>query len=207
MGVSDEEIQDFARLCSGLPPAQGVYVQTDYITNLFLAVLDYRSKAEGVRKALLNYRDRYWDQIRTLDDLKRFLSRYPDTEQGNLECASALWGFRAGRRLRELRNLVRYFDARGVVNQEFLNHWARTSSFRDFMGQVRGLGLEVYQAMLTRVGCGPVKAGDHLRSFVCDALQRRIDDAEIVDVIGRAAPPLGITPRELDRRIFEYENR
>lgn len=205
MGVSDDEIRDFASLCRGLPEARGLYVQKDYVTNLFLAVLDYRSKAESVRAALLTYRDRWWDEIRTLEDLKGFLARYPDTPEGNLRCGSDLWGFRAARRVGELRNLVRYFDARGIVNQEFLNHWARTSAYRDFMGRVKGLDLSVYEAILTRQGCGPVKPGRHLRSFICDALQRHVPDAELPDVVERASQHLGISPQELDRRIYEYE--
>lgn len=207
MGVSDDEIRDFANLCRGLPPAQGVYVQTDYITNLFLAVLDYKSKAESVRAALLTYRDRWWDQIRNLEDLKRFLAGYPDTPEGNLQAGSALWGFKAARRVGELRNLIRYFEARGVVNQEFLNHWARTSQYRDFMGRVKGLSLQVYEGILIRQGCGPVKPAPHLKSFVCDALQRNLPDGELGDVVERTSQHLGVPPRELDRRIYEYESR
>ena len=180
-------------------------MQKDYITNLFLAVLDYRSKADNVRTALLNYRDRWWDEIRTLDDLKAFLARYPDTPEGNLMCGSDLWGFRAARRVSELRNLVKYFDARGVVNQEFLNHWARTSAYRDFMGRVKGLSLAVYEAMLTRQGYGPIKPAPHLRSFICDAMQRMVPDPELGDVVERTSQHLGISPRELERRIYEYE--
>ncbi len=205
MGVSEEEIRDFASLCRGLPPARGVYVQTDYVTNLFLAVLDYKSKAESVRAALLCYRDRWWDEIRDLESLKSFLARYPDTQEGNLRAGSDLWGFRAGRRVGELRNLIRYFEARGVVNQEFLTHWARSSAYRDFMGRVKGLSLQVYEGILTRQGCGPVKPAPHLQSFICDAMQRRVPDPELVDVVERASHLLGISPRELDRRIYEYE--
>ncbi len=205
MGVSDEEIRAFAYLCRGLPPARGVYVQKDYITNLFLTVLDYKSKAENVRAALLTYRDRWWDEIRNLDDLKAFLARYPDTPEGNLKCGSDLWGFKAARRVSELRNLIRYFEARGVVNQEFLSHWAKTSAYRDFMGRVKGLNLAVYEAILTRQGYGPIRPAPHLRSFVCDAMERLVPDSEIVDVVERASQQLGISARELDRRIYEYE--
>lgn len=207
MGVSEEEVRDFAHLCRGLPPAQGVYVQTDYVTNLFLTVLDYKSKAESVRAALLCYRDRWWNEIRDLDSLKSFLARYPDTPEGNLAAGSALWGFKAARRVSELRNLIRYFEARGVVNQEFLNHWARSSAYRDFMGRVKGLDLRVYESILTRQGCGPVKPAPHLRSFICDAMARRVPDNELVDVVERASQHLGISARELDRRIYEYESR
>lgn len=205
MGISDEEFLQFVNRCRSLPPVQGVYVQTDYITNLFLTVLDYRSTAESVRKALANYRSRWWDQIRTLQDLKRFLAGYPDTAEGNLQAGSHLWGFRADRRVHELRGLVRFFEARGVVTQELLTHWARSSSYRDFMGQVRGLSLQVYEALLVRHGFGPLKPASHLTRFVADTLGRAVPDGEVIDLVERAARKLGWTGRDLERRIYEYE--
>jgi hypothetical protein len=205
MGLSEKDVAIIVERCRTLPPASRPYVQTDYILNLFLAVLDYRSTAEGVRKALTNYRQRWWDQIRTLDDLKRFLKRYPDTPEGNLMAGSDLWGFRAGRRVSELRNLVKFFEARGVVTQELLTHWARTSQYRDFMGRVKGLSLDVYEGILMRQGYGPIKPAPHLAGFLAATLARQVSDAEQREAIDRASGKLGIRARELDRRIYEYE--
>lgn len=205
MGISDEEFLRFVSRCRNLPPAQGVYVQTDYITNLFLTVLDYRSTAESVRQALATYRSRWWDQIRSLQDLKRFLARYPDTAEGNLQAGSDLWGFRAARRVHELRGLVRFFEAKGVVTQELLTHWARASSYRDFMGQVRGLSLQVYEALLVRHGFGPLKPAAHLSRFVSGTLGRAVPENEVIEVVERTAQKLGWTARDLERRIYEYE--
>jgi hypothetical protein len=36
-------------------------------------------------------------------------------------------------------------------------------------------------------------------------MQRRVPDTELTDVVERASQMLGISPRELDRRIYEYE--
>lgn len=205
MGLSEKDVALIIGSCRDLPPARRPYVQTDYVLNLFLAVLDYRSTAEGVRKALTNYRQRWWDQIRTHEDLKRFLAKYPDTPEGNLRAGSDLWGFRAARRVTELRSLVKFFEARGVVTQELLTHWARTSQYRDFMGRVKGLSLNVYEGMLTRLGYGPIHPGPHLASFMAAALARSVSDADLLEAVERASGKMGIRARELDRRIYEHE--
>jgi hypothetical protein len=64
MALSEKDVAIIVERCRSLPPARRPYVQTDFILNLFLAVLDYRSSAEAVRKALTNYRRRWWDKIR-----------------------------------------------------------------------------------------------------------------------------------------------
>lgn len=205
MGLSEQDVATIADRCRDLPAAQGVYVQRDYITNLFLAVLDYRSTAEGVRKALGTYRDRLWNTIRTLEDLKQFLAKYPDTPDGNMAAGSHLWGFKAARRVGELRGLVKFFEKRGVVNQELLSHWARSSHYRDFMGRVRGLGLDIYDAMLIRQGYGQVKPAPHLATFLSAALGHPVPDGELTEAVERASEKLAISARELDRRIYEHE--
>lgn len=205
MGLSEKEVSIIVECCRPLPPARRPYVQNDYILNLFLAVLDYRSSAEAVRKALSTYRQRWWDRIRTLDDLKKFLKKYPDTPEGNLLAGSDLWGFRAARRVAELRSLIRFFEARGVVTQELLVHWARTSQYRDFMGRVKGLSLNVYEGIVMRQGYGPIKSAPHLTSFLSAAVARNLSDSEIVEAVERASGKLGIRARELERRIYEHE--
>lgn len=206
MGISDEEFQTLIIRARTLPPARGVYVQTDYITNLFLAVLDYRSTASSVRRALGHFRQRWGDQIRTLTDLKTFLNRYENSPEGNLFAGSDLWGFRAARRVKELRGLVAFFESQGVVNQETLSRWAHNSSYRDFMGRVKGLDLPIYEAILTRLGCGPIKASPHLMSFVSTGLRRPVSESELVPLLRKMALELDTREQELERRIFEFEN-
>lgn len=206
MGISDEEFQTLTIRARTLPPARGVYVQTDYITNLFLAVLDYRSTASSVRQALGHFRQRWGDQIRTLTDLKTFLNRYENSPEGNLFAGSDLWGFRAARRVKELRGLVAFFESHGVVNQEALSRWAHNSSYRDFMGRVKGLDLPIYEAILTRLGCGPIKPSQHLMSFVSTGLRRPVTESELVPLLKKMARELDMSEQDLERRIFEFEN-
>jgi hypothetical protein len=207
MGVSELEFQAILRRCRGLPAAQGTYRQTDYILNLFLTVLDYRSSAEAVRKALMHYRDKLWDEIRTYDDLVAYLADFPNDPRGNLEAGKELWGAKAERRIVELRGLVKFFGAKGVKDQETLTNWARRSSFRDFMGQVRGLNLQVYEALLTRQGYGPIKPSAHLNSFVMSAIGRPLPGEDLVEALQRVAHTVGVETRELERRIYEQYKR
>lgn len=203
MGLSEQDVATIANRCRHLPEARRVYVQKDYISNLFLAVLDYKSSGENVVKALRTYRDRLWNDIRTLKELKQFLARYPDTPEGNLSAAAHMWGFKAGRRVAELRALVKYFDTRGVETQELLTHWARTSHYRDFMGRVKGLGLAEYEKIQLRLGYGPIKPAPHLARFVSAALGHTVSDNDLIEAVERASDKLGIGARELDRRIYE----
>ncbi|MGQ0678234.1 MAG: hypothetical protein ACT4OM_01005 [Actinomycetota bacterium] len=205
MGLSEQDVTAIAERCRTLPPARGIYVQRDYVTNLFLAVLDYSSTADNVRKALRTYKERHWSKIRTIEDLKHFLGQYPDTPEGNLQAGSNLWGFKAARRVQELRNLVKYFETRGVTTGALLTHWAQASHYRDFMGRVKGLGLEVYEGMQIRQGYGPIKPGTHLVSFVSATLGHPVTDQDLPEAVDRASARLGLSPRELDRRIYENE--
>lgn len=205
MGLSEQDIAAIADQCRNLPPARGVYVQRDYITNLLLAVLDYKSDPANVRKALRTYKQRLWNDVRTLEGLKQFLARYPDTPEGNVNGAADIWGFNAGRRLHELRSLVKFFERRGVVTQELLTHWARSSNYRDFVDRIPGLGREVYEGIQIRQGYGPIKPGPHLSKFMTRALGHPLPDNELALAVEHASGKLGLMPRELDRRIYEHE--
>lgn len=204
MGLSEQDVAVIADRCRTLPPARGVYLQRDYVTNLLLAVLDYKSDPDNVRKALRTYKERLWNDVRTLEGLKQFLAQYPDTPEGNVNAATHIWGFKASRRIAELRALVKYFERRGVVTQELLTHWARTSHYRDFVGRVMELGLDVYEGIQIRQGYGPIKPGPHLRNFMKDALGHSLAESELSQAVERVSSKLGLMSRELDRRIYEH---
>src|SRR5207253_881411 len=98
-----------------------------------------------------------------IDDLEGLLARFPDDQSGNTTLAVHLWGYRLWTRARMLRDLVRYFDARGVRTQAALHEWARSSEFgRDFAGQVRGLGPAVYNWLVMRQGVETIRPDVHV---------------------------------------------
>ena len=92
----------------------------------------------------------------------------------------------------------------GVVDQPTLKEWAHRSEFRrDFEGRVKGLGRAVYQALLMRQRVDTVKPDVHVRRFAEAAVGRRLSDADVVEVVTRAARELGMKACELDWRIWE----
>ncbi len=75
--------------------------------------------------------------LHTHEDLAGCLSRFPDTQEGNLQASLFLWNNRHWQRAGYLRGLLAYFKSIGVTDQEGLQAWARTALFeRDFQGRV-----------------------------------------------------------------------
>lgn len=172
--------------------------------NLFETVLDYQMHTTTVVKALEFFRSSCWKEVRTLDDLDAVLSRYSDDQRGNTALAGYLWGNRHWTRMHQLRGLAGYFRSIGVVDQESLRAWAHESELgRDFAGRVRGLGPAVYQWLVMRQGVDTVKPDVHVRRFAEAAVGRALSDADVVEVVTRAAVALEIKAYELDWRIWE----
>ncbi len=202
--IGDEEIQRAAEAASGLPPAERSYVEDDFVTNLLETVLDYQLHTTAVVKALEHFRNTRWDEIRTLDDLERLLELHPEDQGGNTALAQHLWGYNLWTRAQQLRGLVAYFRGIGIVDQERLRAWAHESSFkRDFEGRVKGLGPAVYQWLVMRQGVDTVKPDVHVRHFAESAAGRPLSDAEVIELVTKAARRLGIKAYELDWRIWE----
>jgi hypothetical protein len=187
-----------------LPEAQASYLETDFIMNLLETVLDYQMNTKAVVRALQTFRDRHWDEIRTLDDLEELFDRFPDDKDGNLDLARHLWGYDMWTRAHQLRDLAAYFRRIGVVDQPSLRRWAGRALFgRDFEGRVRGLGIAVFQWLVMRQGIETVKPDVHIRRFVEQALGRSPRDREVIALLEAVARELGIKAYELDWRIWE----
>lgn len=202
--ISDADVERVARAAGGLPPAQSVYIEEDFVMNLLETVLDYMLQTPVVVKALEHFRDNRWDEVRTLDDLAAVVGRYPDDEDGNKELARYLWGYNLWTRAHQLRGLATFFRGIGVVDQDGLRSWAHASEFRrDFEGRVKGLGPAVYQWLVMRQGVDTVKPDVHVRRFTEAALGRPLSDRDVIDVMCRAAQALEIKAYELDWRVWE----
>src|SRR5262245_11906668 len=202
--VTEDDIQRLAVAARELPPAEGTYIEDDFVLNLFVTVLDYMLQTAVVVKPLDHYKTHRWNEVRDLDDLDAVLRRFPDDQEGNVELALHLWGYRLWTRASQLRGLARHFRAVGVIDRDTLRDWARASTFKeDFEGKVKGLGLAVYQSLVMRQGVDTVKPDVHLRRFAEAALGRRLSDREVVEVMTGAARQLGLAAVELDMRIWE----
>jgi hypothetical protein len=204
--IDERDVDRVARAASALPPATSAsaYVQDDFVLNLIETVVDYQMHTTAVVRALEHFRANRWDEVRTLNDLDALLSRYPDDQDGNTSLAVYLWGYKHWRRASELRGLAHFFRGMGVVDQQTLKTWAHQSEFhRDFEGRVKGLGQTIYQWLLMRLGVDTVKPDVRLHRFVAAAVGRPLSDADVIEVVSRAASALGIKARELDGRIWE----
>jgi hypothetical protein len=191
-----------------LRPAREDYRINDYVTNLLLTVTDFMLHTKTVVAARQYYEQHHWNDIRTHEDLKRFLACYPDTPESNSAAAKALWGYNLWTRLALLRRLVEYFEHIGVTTQDQLKDWAYHSSFkRDFKGKVKGLGPAVYNWLVMRQGVETIKPDVHVHRFVATTLHRKLSDDEVVQVLIGIAHELGLKAYELDWRIWEYQRR
>jgi hypothetical protein len=201
--IDDADVERLALAAGKLTAPPSSYLEEDFVMNLFETVLDYQLQTPVVVQALDHYRLNRWGEARTLDDLDAVLSRYPDDQRGNTALAVYLWGYKLWTRAQQLRGLVRYFRGIGVVDQETLRAWAHQSEFRrDFEGRVKGLGRAVYQSLVMRQGVDTVKPDVHVRRFAEVAVGRPLNDAELIEVVTRAAGTLGIKASELDWRIW-----
>ncbi len=206
ISASPTEYRKIVRACRKLPPPKGNYHDHDFVSNLVQTVLDYRMQSQVLDKAYKHFEYHHWDDLRTQRQLTRFLSTFPDTNGGNRAGATALWGYRYGRRFRQLRRLVSYFRKVGVTDQETLTRWARESSFEaDFKGKVKGLGFAVYKWLQMRVGVQTVKPDAHVKNFLRRAAGRQFRDEEAVSVLERVAKDVGWKAYHLDWAIWESE--
>ena len=204
--ITAQEYNLILQKCKEIPPARGMYLINDYIENLMLTVLDFQMHNVAVYRAVKHYRDNRFNEIRTINDLKRFLSKYADDEEDNTTAAQYLWGNRYWTRVSLLRKLIAYLESIGVTSQETLRRWAEKSNFeRDFKGKILGMGYAIYQWLVMRQGIETIKPDTHLINFLKSIIHHSFTEKELVAVLERVAKELGLKAYELDWKIWEYQ--
>jgi len=202
--IRSADIEAVADAARDIQPAQGNYIEEDFVMNLQETVLDYQMSTTAVVRALQHYRDNRWDEIRTGDQLEQVMSQFSEDNEGNTALAQHLWGYNLWTRAQQLRDLTTYFRMIGVADQASLKRWAKSSDFkRDFEGRVRGLGIAVYHWLVMRQGVDTVKPDVHVRRFAERAVGRALSDRDVVDVVVAAAHQLDKKAYELDWAIWE----
>lgn len=196
-----ELVADAARL---LPPAEGFYIEDEFVLALISTVLDYQMNSKAVVRAIEYYKANRWDEVRTIDDLDDVFARFPDDKDGNIALAQHLWAYNLWTRASQLRRLTEYFRSIGLVDLEQLRRWAARSTFEsEFQGRVKGLGIAVYQWLVMRLGVDTIKPDVHVRRFAERAVGRNLSDQELIDLVSAAAASMGLKAYELDWRIWE----
>ena len=203
--ITFEEYEALVARCRSLPPAGGLYLETDFVTNLVVTVIDFQQHTRTVERAMTHFNELCRPHVATIDDLEATLADFPDDKDGNTALAQHLWGYNLWTRAAMLRGLVAYFVGEAVRSQEGLAEWASRSTFKDFEGKVKGLGPAVYNWLVMRQGVETVKPDVHVLRFAERVIGRRLPDREVVDVLVRVAHDLGIKAYELDWRIWEYQ--
>ena len=172
--------------------------------NLLATVIDYQQNTMAVERALGHFKQRRWDEVRTLEDLEGLTAQFPDDQDGNTALAQHLWGYNLWTRAKQLRDLSEYFRKIGVTDQPALQRWAKNADFkRDFQGRVKGLGVAVYHWLVMRQGVDTVKPDVHVRRFAEEAVGRPLGDEDVIDLVVKAAHELGLKAYELDWAIWE----
>jgi hypothetical protein len=128
--ISEEDIDKLASAARELELSASVYLEQDFVMNLLETVLDYMLQTDVVVKALEHFRQKRWNEARSLDDLERLMAGFPDDQAGNTVLAQHLWGYNFWTRAKQLRELARYFRSIGVIDQEQLRQWALRSTFK-----------------------------------------------------------------------------
>lgn len=164
--LDEAELDLLEAKCRTVPLTEGTYVASDYVVTLMETVMDYRNNTRTVERAGQHFERLRWDEIRTLEGLEATMERFSDDREGNTALAQYLWGYNHWRRPQELRGLAAFFRGLGVRTLEQMRGWARTSTYRDFVGKVKGLGPTVYQWLAMRLGVDTVKPDVHVLRFV-----------------------------------------
>jgi hypothetical protein len=203
--VTDEDIDRVAVAARSLPSSGSVQVEEDFVTNLFVTVIDFQMNTTAVLRALDHFKEERWSEVRTMADLESVIARYEDDQSGNTELALYLWGYRLWTRAAMLRRLIGFFSSIGVRDQPALTRWAREAEYRrDFEGQVKGLGRAVFNSLVMRQGVDTVKPDVRVRRFAEAAVGRRLSDSDTVDVVVGAAHRIGMKASDLDWAIWQY---
>jgi len=206
--VDESEMNRIVAECRKLsiPLAGSVTDSNDYVTNIFITVLDLLLPEKTVNKALDHYRKNRWDGIRVLTDLETLLDQFPDTEAGNLGVAQNIWGNNYGNRIEWLRGFVKFLRTTGLTTEDDLRTWAHRCDYdRDFKGKVKYLDVAAYQWLRMRMGVDTVKPDTHTTAFVRRVIDHDLDPWGIVAVIEDAAKRLGKKARLLDKAIWDHE--
>ncbi len=205
--LSERELADLTARCRQIPISISEYAPgASFVPTLLETVLDYQQLTATVNRAMDHFATYRAKEVRTFDDLEACLARFPDDRDGNTALALHLWGYRLWTRAGQLRGLVAYFGKRRITTMRALRAWARRTTFEeDFRGQVKGLGIAVYHALLMRLGVDTVKPDVHVLRFVSDAIGRKVNEAEAIAALHDAAAAVGISAARLDWSIWEFQ--
>ena len=127
------------------------------------------------------------------------------------KAAKAMWNMNEARKAEALAQLTHllltWFERNcpGLPDREALNQWAARTSQGEFVGKVKFLGPRAHEQLLWYIeGTQAVKLDRHVTQFIRDSIRRTPPEVDMITAVRRAAADLGISPTELDARIWDY---
>lgn len=208
MSLTEEELRKLSAECRKLPEGIDPRVD-DYITNLFLTVLDFRMRVELVDSAIAFYKENRRSELSTHQVLAEIISWYPNTKKGNTKLANYLWNNNHWTRVKFLRELLKYFRGRKVRDMSTLSAWARSTDFQDVKGRIKtkehSVGYALFRWLQIRSGVDTVKPDVHVKKFVSECIGRKSKNEETVEAIEMIAKELQIPAFRLDAAVWLYQ--
>ena len=203
--------EQFTRLLAAvaeLPFIHSSRWETDYVHDVLQTVLDFHMQSTVVEDALMYFRNQVQRQ-HGIDDhlrLKTVLANFPDTTDGNKAASVFLWNNKHWTRTICLRRFLSFLESVGATDQVALRAWAQHAKFEsDFKGQVKGLGIAVFQWLLLRCGVDTIKPDVWVINFVERVVGKKFPESVLVTTFEKIAPLVGETLETIDVTIWYYE--
>jgi hypothetical protein len=193
MPLSAEEMKKLHKACEKLPTGPD-YRCDDYVFNVISTVIDFFMRSGAVDKACNNFLRKY-KHLKTHEQLKALIAKYPDSEEGNHALSNALWNNNHWTRAEFLRQLLACFEKREIRDQESLKRWFTKADFeKDIHGQFKtehhAMGFAIFHWLLLRLGVDTIKPDVRVHNFVLDAIGRQPSDEDIVNALVEIAHKL-----------------
>ena len=203
--------EQFTRLLAAvaeLPFIHSSRWETDYVHDVLQTVLDFHMQSTVVEDALMYFRNQVQRQ-HGIDDhlrLKTVLANFPDTTDGNKAASVFLWNNKHWTRTICLRRFLSFLESVGATDQVALRAWAHKAKFEsDFRGQVKGLGIAVFQWLLIRCGVDTIKPDVWVINFVERVVGKKFPESVLVTTFEKIAPLVGEMLETIDVTIWYYE--
>jgi|GEM_PF-2799830 len=218
MPISQSEHDSLVSACQRLPTStvqdEEKYVSESSVLILMSTVLSLNRRwYSHALPARRRFESDLYSQLSppSLANFSVLLARVSHSGTDWVAAANAMWATSEARKAKALSQLTQYFLAWFAVkcpaasDRDALNQWAAQVSKEDFVGRIKHLGPRAHEQLLWYIeGTQAIKLDRHVVQFISDSLGRTPAEADMIDGVKAAAEALGISPTELDARIWDY---
>jgi hypothetical protein len=217
MPLEPDEFQKLKVACSQLPPttvqAEEAELARSPVLILMSTVLSLNRRwySHALRARRCFQEGAYADiDSRTLVGFRELANSRSQQRTDWSALARHLWGMNEWDKARMLTQWVDYLldwrdqNASDTDDLELLRQWSATTSKKEFVGRIKGLGPRAFEQLMWYVeGRQAIKLDRHVREFFRRAIPRALSDDETIDALKLVAQELEISATELDARIWD----